>query len=223
MLNIQIQKKPKVPKQEKKKLKALKKHQKDVQKLKKKVLTTLDWCDVKEVTNNEVILQSGNGPQYHVVGVKVAPHDIFLDDDITLTMTINKLRLALNKLPFKIYWAFVTSPVNIDDYKVRLYNQQIQEDNLQIANMLSDDYNKAIDFETYNNELEFMFLIRNKDVRLLEKQLQDLYRETAQAGMNPKYLNKKDYLNYLAYIFENPLVNSVYFSRGIFHSLVEQY
>ena len=90
------------------------------------------------------------------MGIKIQPHDIFLDDDLTKKVEIDKIRIALNKLPFKIFWSFVTSPVNIDEYKARLYNLRFQVDSNKIQNMLLDDYNKAEQFEERNNELEFM-------------------------------------------------------------------
>ncbi|MBR3228110.1 MAG: hypothetical protein IKF68_06150, partial [Erysipelotrichaceae bacterium] len=43
------------------------------------------------------------------------------------------------------------------------------------------------------------------------------------AGLYAAPLNKKDYLNYVSYIFENPLISSIYFSRGIFEYSNEEY
>lgn len=36
-------------------------------------------------------------------------------------------------------------------------------------------------------------------------------------------MNKRDYYNYFTYVFENPLINDYYFSRGIFTPLNQKY
>lgn len=214
----------KVDKQLKKELKAKRKNKKKVEKFKKKVLTTLDWCDIHEVKENEILIKARKSKtMYHVMGIKIQPHDIFLDDDLTKKVEIDKIRIALNKLPFKIFWSFVTSPVNIDDYKARLYNLRFQVESNKIQNMLLDDYNKAEQFEERNNELEFMMFVRDNDEKILEKKIQSLYREMNNAGMSPTFLGKRDFLNYIAYIFDNPMVNSIYFSRGVFQYSNEEY
>lgn len=191
---------------------------------KKKVLSTLDWCNIQEVRNNEVLLKDKSSKTiYHVMGIKVKPHDIFLDDVQTMQNIIEKWRLALNKLPFKIYWGFVTSPVDIDDYKARLYQLNDMEDDRSKKQLLIDDYNKAEWFERTHCELEFMLFIQESDEKLLEKHLTDLIRETKATNFEPKQLLKRDFLNYIAYLFDNKLLNATFFSRGIFHTEVESY
>lgn len=214
----------KIDRQLKKELKAKKKNKKKVEKFKKKVLTTLDWCDIHDVKEDEILIKARKSKTiYHVMGIKLQPHDIFLDDDLTKKVEIDKIRIALNKLPFKIFWSFVTSPVNIDEYKARLYNLRFQVESSKIQGMLLDDYNKAEQFEERNNELEFMMFVRDSDPKILEKKIQSLYRELGNAGMSPSFLGKRDFLNYIAYIFDNPIVNSVYFSRGVFQYSNEEY
>jgi len=219
-----LKKKKKTDKKLKKELKDRNRKKKESIKLKKKYLTTLDWCDIRQVTDSEIIIRADRSKtDYHVKGIKIAPHNIFLDDEMTVQVEINKLRIALNKLPFKIYWSFVTSPVNIDDYKLRLYERRLQSDQIRIQNMISDDYRKAEQFEDGNNELEFMLFVRDRDEKILEKNYQAMLREISNAGMFAVPLGKKDYLNYVSYIFENPLINSIYFSRGIFQFSNEEY
>ena len=192
---------------------------------KKKVLTTLDWCNVYEVRNNEIILKDNkaNKKLYHVMGIKVKPHDIFLDDIQTMNLYIERWRLALNKLPFKIYWGFVTSPVDIDDYKARLYQMNQEESDRNKKQLLIDDYNKAEWFERTHRELEFMLFIQESDPKKLEKHMTDLIRETKAANFEPKQLLKRDFLNYIAYMFDNKLINATFFSRGVFQNQVEEY
>ncbi len=208
----------------KKELRNRNRNKKKVQKFRKKVLTTLDWCEIEEVKDSEILLKGRKTRTvYHVAGIKVEPHNIFLDDESVKEIMINSLRIALNKLPFKIYWAFVTSPVDIEDYKARLYELRYTTDSPRIQNMIVDDYDKAQEFESLNNELEFMMFVRDKDERMLEKNLQALRNEIGGTGLNSSYLGKRDYLNYIAYVFDNPFMNSVYFARGVFHYANENY
>ena len=216
--------KEKTDKQLKKELKNKNNKKKKTEKLKKKVLTTLDWCDIQEIKENEIILKGRSSKTlYHVMGIKVMPHNIFLDDEITKEVKIDTLRIALNKLPFEIFWSFVTSPVNIDDYKARLYDLRLNSESTKIQSMIIDDYVKAEQFEDRNNELEFMMFVRDKDEKVLEKKIQTLYREMNNSGFMSYYLDKRDFLNYVAYIFDNPVINSIYFSRGIFQYSNENY
>lgn len=207
----------------KKQLKQANKRKKQIQQFKKNVLTTLNWCDIDEVRNNEIILKGKNNVSYHVMGVKLKPHDIFLDDPIEMSNLIEKWRLSLNKLPFKIYWAFVTSPVDIDEHKANIYSLADYEEDRFKKQMLMDDYEKAEWFERTHRELEFMLFIRESSERLMEKHMNELFRECRSAGFEPKQLLKRDFLNYISYLFDNKLINSTFFSKGVFQSLNENY
>lgn len=208
----------------KKELKDKRKKARKVTKIKRRILSTMDWCDLYEVKDNEILLKGYKGKSIcHLTGVKVSPHNIFLDDEMTVMVKIDQLRIALNKMPFRIYWTFVTSPVNIEDYKARLYDLRLNTDSLRIQSLIADDYRKAEEFESFSNELEFMLFVRDKDERILETKLQTLYREINGAGLRTDYLKKMDYLNYISYIFENPLINSLYFQRGFFEFSNELY
>ena len=97
---------------------------KTVRKEKKKAekLTTLDWMHIHDITNNSVILKHGKY-RATVMGVKLSPHDIFIDDAEEQERIIENLRMALNKMPFKMYFQFVYSPVNADEYETYLREQ----------------------------------------------------------------------------------------------------
>ena len=59
--------------------KTVRKEKRNAEKLKKKVATTLDWMHIHDITNNSVILKHGKY-RATVMGVKLSPHDIFIDD-----------------------------------------------------------------------------------------------------------------------------------------------
>lgn len=208
-----------------KQLAQAKKRKKEANAFKQQVLTTMNWCNIQSVENYEIILKRNKNDktQYHVKGIKVKPHNIFLDTPVEVENRIDRLRMTLNKLKFKIYWGFVSSPVDIEDYKAELYQLNLKTQETSKKQMILDDLNKADWFENTHTELEFMLFIRDTDLRVLDKNLNDLLRETSACGFEPQILLKRDYLNYIAYLFDNKLLNATFFSQGVFRSQNEKY
>ncbi len=57
----------------------LKRRQKEARKIRKKVASTLVWSHIFDITENAILLQNGKKTAT-VMGVKLSPHDIFIDD-----------------------------------------------------------------------------------------------------------------------------------------------
>lgn len=184
-------------------------------KLKKVAGTILDWSDLSGVYDNYMTIGKDKDP-YIVMGVKLTPHNIFLDDDAGQADIIERLRMAHNRLNFRLFHAFVTVPVDIDDYKALLYDFDMRTDDITLKGMNNSDYEKAEIFEAEHRELEFMMFIWDKDPKKLDKNMSDLVDAFNKSGLAPKVLTKRDFLNYLNWHYESPLCNSYYFSRGIF-------
>ncbi len=201
--------------------KELKKAQRKAKWKRKKVMSTLDWVDIASVRLNGIILKKGK-KEVIIKGIKVSPHDIFLDSPQDQAMRINKLRHVFNKLGFTLYHAFVHNPVNIDEHLERLRIQQEYEEDDRVRSMIADDMEKAREFAFYNRELEFFIMIKGKNDKEFVKNFHDLIHEYRRAGFLVKELNKIDYENYLANIFENNLINDVYFSKGDFAVLFDE-
>lgn len=203
-------------KEVKRQLKKARNAKKEVAKLSEKTSNTiLDWSDLTGVYDNYMTVGK-HGDPYIVMGIKVTPHNIFLDDEMTQGHIINQLRMAYNRLNFTLYHTFVTTPVDLDDYEALLHNFDSRTDDKTLKNMNNSDYAKAEEFEALHRELEFMIFTLEKDPKKLEKNLNDLFSSYEKAGLSPKVLVKKDFLNFLNWLYENPLCNAYYFSRGIF-------
>lgn len=200
---------------EKKEFKKLKQAKKDSKTMKNQVATTLQWLDIEEVSDYHVHLKKGKKESY-VKGIKLTPHNIFLDEPNEQMRRLNRLRLCLNKIKSELYFNFVFSPVNADEHISDLLSREAVEDDVECRRMLQNDLIKVENFRDTYRELEFFVMIRTKDLKEMEKDFSDLSGEFQAAGFYPHELNKKDYYNYMAYIFENPLINDFYFSRGIF-------
>lgn len=201
-------------------IKQVKKQKRKASWLKKRVESTLDWIDVYDVRLNGLILKKGKQEQV-IKGIKISPHDIFLDTLENQAARVNQLRHVFNKLNFQLYHGFVHNPVNIDEHLERLKLQLELETDHRVIEMLKDDIEKARHYSIYSRELEFYIMIKGKNDKSFAKNFTELYFAFKRAGFHVSELNKLDFENYLANIFENPLINDYYFSRGDFQILFD--
>lgn len=206
-------KKNKIKKEEKKKIK-------EAKTIHKKVATAMDWSDIEKIDNNRIYLKR-NDKQMWVIGVKITPRNILIDANYLQVNVINNLRLAFNKLNSKIYWGFVFIPVDIDEHISNLLREEEQEEDVVRNNMIRNDFDKAIWFQENYRELEFCFMLKNNNEKQLFKEYDELVSEITHAGFRLKQMSNEDFYDYLAYLYENPLINDFYFSRGIFECLME--
>ena len=137
-------------------------------------------------------------------------------------MTFSKsLRIVFNKVRFPIYWQYVFVPVQIDDHVSILLREEAQEEDPRIRAMIRNDFEKVTWFQDTHRELEFFLMLRDKDEGTLMKNFDELVAELQYAGFRTKDLNMHDLYDYVAYMYENPLINDYYFSRGIFSCLAD--
>lgn len=210
-----MNRKPKMSRIEKKRANQLKSAKKSAKKIKKKLATTLAWMDVSSVEDDRITIKRDKKTLF-IKGVKLSPHDIFIDDIPTQAQLINRLRMALNNVPYELWFGFVYAPVNIDQHLNNLDAALDEETDPICKRMIQSDQSKAEWFIGNFSELEFFVMVRDSDQERLEKKLNDLYAGMRVGGMDPSILNARDYYNYLSFVFENPNVNDYVFSRGIF-------
>lgn len=193
----------------------LKKEKKKKASEKKKIKSTLDWLQIDAVHEDYVELCYGKKKEI-MLGIKLFPHDIFLDSYEEQRKRIHMLRNAMNRLPFDLWHGFVFNPVNLDTYLLTLVRQIQSETDEVIKDMLQDDIDKANAFIYAYRELEFFILLIGKEEKKLEDQYRLLQNAMKSAGFQIKTLNRLDYDNFIAYSFENQYINDYYFSRGVF-------
>ena len=196
----------------------IKKAKRDAKKVSKKVASTLNWSHIYDITDNSIQLRKGK-KQATVMGVKLSPHDIFIDDPDDQARIIENLRMALNKLPFRMFFSFVYSPVNADDHIANLMDADRIETDPIVKQMIQADFDKLVQFQNAYAELEFFVMIQERSEERLHKYFQEMTREFELAGFLPRTLNRYDFCNYLTYLYENPMINNYYFSRGVFSYL----
>ena len=200
---------------EKKQKDRLIKAKKDTKTLRKKVNTTMDWMNIREVGEDYIMLKDGNKEAW-IRGIKVNPHDIFLDDYEEQVRHVDRLRICLNKLRFKMYYSFVLTKVDVQSYIDQIIEGQRMEDDRIIQTMMDGDIDKLDSFCDAYKELNFFIMIRSSDPKELDKNYWELFNEFSVAGFQPTKLNEFDFYNYIAYVFENTPVPDYYYSRGIF-------
>lgn len=200
---------------EKKQKDRLIKAKKDTKTLRKKVNTTMDWMNIREVGEDYIMLKDGNKEAW-IRGIKVNPHDIFLDDYEEQVRHVDGLRICLNKLRFKMYYSFVLTKVDVQSYIDQIIEGQRMEDDRIIQTLMDGDIDKLDSFCDAYKELNFFIMIRSSDPKELDKNYWELFNEFSVAGFQPKKLNEFDFYNYIAYVFENTPVPDYYYSRGIF-------
>ena len=210
-------------KKKNKEAKELAKKKKKATSEKKKVAKALEWSDIEKIENNLVWLKRGNTRSF-VAGVKINPRDILIDSETVQKNVINNLRIAFNKFGSRnrinLYWGFVFTPVDIDEHISVLLKEEEAEENIYRKNMIRNDFDKAIWFQENYRELEFCFMIKEKDDQKLFKEYNELVAEISHAGFGLKQMTNEDFYDYIAYLYENPLINDFYFSRGVFDCLM---
>lgn len=194
--------------------------QKKAAKLYANVATTLDWSHIDRIEDNRVYLSNGS-EKAMVMGVKITPRNILIDNQSVQVNLINNLRIAFNKIHFPIYWGFIFTPVDIEDHINTLLREEMEEDDLRIKKMIHNDFEKALWFQDNYRELEFCFMLQENDEATLYKRYDELVAELNAAGFTLLQMNDNDYYNYIAYLYENPMINDFYFSRGVFSCLME--
>lgn len=187
-------------------------------KLQKKVSTTLRWMDIRKIDSDKIILSKAH-EKWYVRGIKLTPHNIFIDDEPTQWRWIQDIRKCLNCAPDEMWMETVYAPVNCDRWINDLKGKQAMETDIQCHKLINSNLQKIYDFQRTHREKEFFLMIRNKDEKILAKELDDLFYSWQQAGFSPSYLNERDYYSLIEYYFENSLINDYCFSRGDFSYL----
>ena len=200
---------------EKKQARKIQKAKKETKSLRKKKSSTMDWMDIDEVREDRVVLRKDK-KEAIVMGIKLTAHDIFLDEPLSQARWIDQLRICHNRLPFKLYFGFVYSQVNVNKQLNMLTDQERIETDEVCRLMIADDFNKFYEFQRMFRELEFFVMVKCSDAKELEKRMTSLYSEFQRAGFEPVILNKYDYYNYISYLFENIHISDYAFSRGVY-------
>ena len=143
--------KQKMTRLDKKKLALINKNKKAAKRIRKTLATTLNWMDVKKVTENTLILERNKEVMY-VQGIKLTPHNIFIDEIVEQEQWIENIRFCLNQMDSDLFFGFVYSPVNVDGHINQLYDALENEEDSTCKMMIQDDKNKFYSFVNTHKE-----------------------------------------------------------------------
>lgn len=193
---------------------------KKVQRLAKKVETTLNWLDLEQIVEDAMILKKEK-KTIVVKGIKIIPKNILIEDDSKQARMINELRGIFNRLQFKLYHQYVYSKVNIMNHYEHLEQLLEKEENPARKELILDDMEKANAFANAYRELSFYIMLEATTQKELEKNFQDLCMEFERSNLQYEILKKSDYQKLVSYLFENDLIHDYFFATGIFDMLQE--
>lgn len=201
--------------------KTVKRQIKDAKRLKKGVASTLKWMQVESIESDHIVLKHG-GKEKFVKGIKLQPINIFIEPQHVQQMRVGRLRNVYNTIPFKLYHSFVFNPVNLDHELTYIARKLEREQDESVRELLQDDINKMLLFIASWYELEFFITIQESSMKKLNERYEQLEYQFEHAGFSTTTLNRIDYENYTAYIFENQMINDFLFGHGSFEILNDE-
>lgn len=146
------------------------------------------FVPVKAIINNMIQLDDGN----YVAGVKVAPKNIFILDESGQFGVIDSLKDFYNTIDFEFWLVVADRPVDISVYIAELQMRYNQAQNPVIRKLISQDLNKAEEFNDSVSDIEFYFLFKEKNIELIQKRLRLMINGLANAGLASGQANNDD-------------------------------
>ena len=88
-------------------------------------ISTVNWITVKDINNNIIFLDNKD----MVTGVKIQPKNIFIMDQQSQNMIIDKLRTFYNLVDFEFWLIVADRPVDINLYisQLELHLNKVQD------------------------------------------------------------------------------------------------
>ena len=143
-------------------------------------ISTVNWITVKDINNNIIFLDNKD----MVTGVKIQPKNIFIMDQQSQNMVIDKLRTFYNLVDFEFWLIVADRPVDINLYisQLELHLNNVQDPALR--KLVADDIAKADLF--INNDVvdtEYFILFKDDNTDSLNKKVRNLINNLASCGL----------------------------------------
>ena len=202
-------------KQEKK---ALKKKRKQQKKLTKQFKSTVKWIEVDYVADNFVSIHN---EEYVLFGLKIIPPEIALESKRVIASWLSHLVLVLNSTTLTLINDTVLSPINVD-VDIMKYQERMNKTDDPVMKRLYLNQIELLEETSMNMRSEYFVMCQCKrdDKKTLQK-FDELYRRFQAERFNVEQLNRRDFINYIAYHFRNQYIYDYYCPRAIFEILDE--
>lgn len=152
---------------------------------------TESWLPIKQILNGMIQLDNGE----YVVGVKVAPKNIFIMDQGSQNNIIYNLRNLYNSIDFEFWLLIADRPVDIDVYLSRLQLMYNNSQSEVTRKLIMQDINKANAFMSAEYSVvdtEYYFLFKEKRMELIQKKLHNIISGLANAGLQSTQASNND-------------------------------
>ena len=152
-------------------------------------ISTVNWITVKDINNNIIFLDNKD----MVTGVKIQPKNIFIMDQQSQNMIIDKLRTFYNLVDFEFWLIVADRPVDINLYisQLELHLNNVQDPALR--KLVVDDIAKADMF--VNNDVvdtEYFILFKDNATDSLNKRVRELINNLATCGLIASQTSNED-------------------------------
>jgi hypothetical protein len=150
-----------------------------------------NWLPVAAIRNGEILLDNGT----HVTGVKVRPRNIFILDYDSQNNAIFQLRNFYNSIDYPFWLIIADRPVDINVYlaQLKLLYNQVQFP--AIRKLVREDIDKATMFmgKTVGvTDTEYFILFKEKRPELIQKKIQNIISNLANAGLQSAQVSNDD-------------------------------
>lgn len=150
-----------------------------------------NWLPIAGIQNGEILLENG----YRVTGVKIRPRNIFILDYDSQSNAIFQLRNFYNTIDYPFWLIISDRPVDINVYlaQLKLLYNQVQFPS--IRKLIREDIDKANTFmgkEVGVTDTEYFILFRDKRPELIQKKIQGLISNLANAGLQAMQVSNDD-------------------------------
>lgn len=153
----------------------------------------------------------------YMVGVEIIPPKLSASSYQDKIMWVQRYNNVLNTTQLLIHHTTIMSKIDIDKELFDLRNKIAKEPDAAIQTDLMMEYEN---YETlaasYPRNRFFELVIGNIQDKKFIKDIEDLYNSYRINGFHIKELGRFDFLDYLSYVFENPLITNYHFTRGLF-------
>lgn len=152
-------------------------------------ISTVNWITVKDINNNIIFLDNKD----MVTGVKIQPKNIFIMDQQSQNMIIDKLRTFYNLVDFEFWLIVADRPVDINLYisQLELHLNKVQDPALR--KLVVDDIAKA-DMFVHNDvvDTEYFILFKDNSSDSLNKKVRELINNLATCGLIASQTSNED-------------------------------
>jgi len=141
--------------------------------------------------NGMITLDNGQ----FVTGIKIAPKNIFIQDQGTQEGIIFNMRNFYNSIDFEFWLIVADRPVDINSFLSHLQILYNKAPNGAIRKLIMQDINKANMFMSAQYgvvDTEYFIIFKEKKLEIIQKRIHSLISGLANAGLNSAQVSNSD-------------------------------